>query len=280
MLTVKTKKVKINDQVSIGGNNGFALMAGPCVIENFEHTVKICEELKAITTDLDIPFIFKASFDKANRTSVESFRGPGITEGLKTLDVIKNKFNVPIVTDVHNTADVAEVSKVADIVQIPAFLSRQTDMLVECGAKANVTNIKKGQFMAPEQMATAVKKIESAGTENILLTERGVSFGYNNLVVDFRGVATMRELTGYPVIFDATHSVQKPAAQGTCSGGDREMVSYLARAATAVGIDGLFMEVHFDPDSALCDGPNSIALKDLSKMLTELKAIDTLVKGL
>jgi 2-dehydro-3-deoxyphosphooctonate aldolase (KDO 8-P synthase) len=235
------------------------------------------EGLIEVTEELGVPFVFKASYDKANRTSVESFRGPGLTAGLQVLRKVRDSYGVPVLTDVHCTHDVEAVAEVVDIIQIPAFLCRQTDLIVEAAKTGRVVNIKKGQFMAPADMAQSIKKAESAGCGSIMITERGTSFGYNNLVVDFRSLPQMRSL-GYPVIFDATHSVQRPSGQGTSSGGDREMARYLARAAAAAGVDGFFMEVHPCPDRALCDGPNSVALSDVKAMIEELVAIDGVVR--
>ncbi len=265
--------VNIADTVTVGATSPLLFILGPCVIEDESSTLKILEELKVITSCLPSSFLFKASYDKANRTSIESFRGPGIKEGLRILERAKSEFGVPVLTDVHCAADVEEVAGVADVIQIPAFLSRQTDLLVAAGKSGCVVNIKKGQFMAPADVAHSVEKVRSTGNTGVLLTERGVSFGYNNLVVDFRSIPLMRR-TGTPVIFDATHSVQRPSGAGATSGGDREMARYLARGAAAVGVDGFFMEVHPDPERALCDGPNSVALSDVRLILEELIAIE------
>lgn len=270
------RQIKVNG-FSIGSEAPVFIL-GPCVIEDEASALATLGELKRITSDLDLPFVFKASYDKANRTSVKSFRGPGLKEGLRILKKARDEFKVPVLTDVHCKADVAEVAEVVDIIQIPAFLSRQTDLIIEAASTGRIINIKKGQFMAPEDIAQSVDKAASTGNDRIIITERGVSFGYNNLVVDYRALPIMRSL-GYPVIFDATHSVQRPGGLGTCSGGDREMARYLARAAFAVGVDGVFMEVHNDPDKALCDGPNSIALSALAGLLKELSSIDSIVRG-
>jgi 2-dehydro-3-deoxyphosphooctonate aldolase (KDO 8-P synthase) len=258
---------------SMPGTGGppFFIM-GPCVIEDERTTLSTLEALLKITASLKLPFIFKASYDKANRTSLESFRGPGLKEGLKILRKAKDEFKVPILTDVHCRGDVEAVAEVADIIQVPAFLCRQTDLLVAVGKSGRAVNIKKGQFMAPADMRHSVDKVLSTGNDSIMLTERGVSFGYNNLVVDFTAIPVLRSI-GYPVVFDATHSVQTPGGLGSSSGGDRAMARYLGRAAAAVGVDGFFMEVHPDPDKALCDGPNSIALGELPGILEELLAI-------
>lgn len=265
------------DGMMIGGGAPFVLIAGPCVIEEEQRTTEIAVFLKELTGRLHIPLIFKASYDKANRTSIHSYRGPGVKKGLQLLKNIGEKLSIPILTDVHRFEEIKPVSAVADILQVPAFLCRQTDFVMEVARNARVINIKKGQFLAPGDVRNIIDKVRAAENENIMLTERGTCFGYNNLVADFRAIPAMREM-GYPVIFDATHSVQLPGGQGTVSGGQREMVAYLARAAVAVGIDGLFMEVHPDPDTALCDGPNSIHLNDLSGMLQALMEIDAIVK--
>lgn len=268
------KQINLKD-FTIG--SGLFFIMGPCVIENESITLKTLEGLKKITSGLKVPFVFKASYDKANRTSVESYRGPGIKEGLRILKKAKAEFEVPILTDIHSTQEIAAAAEVADILQIPAFLCRQTDLIVETAKAGRIVNIKKGQFMAPHDINQSIKKALSAGNDRIIVTERGSSFGYNNLVVDFRSLPVMRAL-GYPVVFDATHSVQTPGGMGTCSGGDRGMARYLARAAAAVGVDGFFMEVHPDPEKALCDGPNSIALKDVEGILRELMDVDGAVR--
>ncbi len=261
-----------------GGGQPLVLIAGPCAIEDEALTLRIAEALKQLTADLGVGLVFKASYDKANRTSVSSFRGPGLTEGLRILAQVKQELDLPVISDVHDLSQVAPAAEVLDIIQIPAFLSRQTDLLVAAGETGRIVNVKKGQFLAPWDMRNAVDKIESTGNRQILLTERGASFGYNNLVTDMRSLVIMRE-TGCPVIFDATHSVQLPGGSGTSSGGQRQYVGALSRAAAATGIDGLFWEVHEDPDKALCDGPNSLPLEDVKGMLSEILAIDAIVKG-
>src|SRR5574344_1707581 len=271
----KIKKIKLRD-FEIGGDK-LTILAGPCAIENQEILDITAKKLKEITRKLGINFIFKSSFDKANRSSLSSYRGPGLVKGLEMLKSVKDKFDVPIVTDIHIPDQAKSVAEVADIIQIPAFLCRQTDLLVAAAKTGKIVNIKKGQFLAPEQMKPLVKKVEDSGNYNILLTDRGTSFGYNNLVVDFRGIPIMQE-SGYPVVFDATHSVQLPGANGTCSGGDRRFVPYLAKAAMAAGANVLFFEVHPDPEKALCDGPNMIALKDAKKLFSTCKKIFELVK--
>ncbi|MDD5712568.1 MAG: 3-deoxy-8-phosphooctulonate synthase [Smithellaceae bacterium] len=270
------KKVKIGN-VTIGGDEPFVLIAGPCVIESPSAVIEVAASLKELTGRLQIPFIFKASYDKANRTSKNSYRGPGLDKGLAVLSDVKARLQIPVLSDVHRFEEIDAASRVLDVVQIPAFLCRQTDFIMEVARKARVVNIKKGQFLAPWDVENIVAKAQEAGNDNVVITERGVSFGYNNLVADFRSLPLMRK-TGHPVVFDATHSVQLPGGQGSSSGGQREMVPYLSRAAVAAGVDGLFMEVHPDPDRALCDGPNSIALGGLEELLATLREIDRIVK--
>ncbi len=270
------KRIKLRD-FEIGGDK-LTILAGPCAIESQEILDQTAEGLKKFTKELDINFVFKSSFDKANRSSITSFRGPGLEKGLKMLQEVKEKYDLPIVTDIH-TPDQAEIAaEVADIIQIPAFLCRQTDLLVAAAKTGKIVNIKKGQFLAPEQMGSLVKKVEDSGNTNIMLTDRGSSFGYNNLVTDFRGIPIMQTF-GYPVVFDATHSVQLPGANGNCSGGDRRFVPVLAKAAMAVGANVLFFEVHPNPDKALCDGPNMVALKDAKKLFAMCKKIFEVVRG-
>jgi 2-dehydro-3-deoxyphosphooctonate aldolase (KDO 8-P synthase) len=256
----------------VGGDSPHILIAGPCVIESEAIVLETAIGIAKIAQELHIPYIFKASYDKANRTSISSFRGLGLSTGLKILKKVKEEVGVPILTDIHEVQDVAQVAEVVDILQIPAFLCRQTDLLCAAAKSGRVVNVKKGQFLSPWDMSNVVKKLEEAGTKNICLTERGSSFGYQNLVVDMRSLPVMRAL-GYPVIFDATHSVQLPGGGGTCSSGQREFVAPLARAAAAVGCDGFFMEVHPQPEEALSDGPNMVPLKDLQWLLVQLQAI-------
>ena len=263
--------------VKFAKRSPFVLISGPCVIEDKRTTMKIAERLKKITTKLDIPFVFKASYDKANRTSIDSFRGPGISEGLDILQQIKDKYEVPVISDVHNIGEIDQAASVLDILQIPAFLSRQTDLLVCAGSTGKVVNIKKGQFIAPENMNQAVSKVESTGNKRILLTERGSSFGYNTLVTDFRAVPIMQDV-GYPVILDASHSVQQPGGLGHASGGRSEFIPMFARCGIAAGCNGIFMETHIDPKKALSDGPNMLPLSQMEKLLVDLKAIDRIVK--
>ena len=264
--------------LSIGGQNPLALIAGPCVIESEKIAMEIAEKLKRITTDLHVPFIFKASYDKANRTSIKSFRGPGLNDGLKILQKIKTELDLPVLSDVHKEEEIDPAAEVLDILQIPAFLCRQTDLLVKAAQTGKPINVKKGQFLAPWDMKNVVVKLEESGNTNILLTERGATFGYNNLVVDMRSLVLMRE-HGYPVIFDATHSLQQPGGQGTTSGGQSEMVPDLARGAVAVGCDALFMEIHTDPSKALSDGPNMLKIDLLPELLEQLVTLDQVVKG-
>lgn len=247
----------------------FKLIAGPCVIESEEMVMSIAEKMKSITDKLGIPYTFKASFDKANRTSINGKRGPGIEEGLRILEKVKTTFDLPVATDIHEPWQAEPVGKICDIVQIPAFLCRQTDLLVAAAKTGKCINIKKAQFLAPWDMANCAQKVEQSGNSNIMLCERGTSFGYNNLVVDMTGLVEMKKF-GYPVIFDATHSVQKPGGKGTSTGGNREYVEYLAKAAIAVGVDGLFMETHPSPDEAWSDGPNMVVLDEMEAMLKKL----------
>ena len=267
----------LSGNVKIGNNRPLVLIAGPCVIEDETSTMRHAERLMTICNGLSIPLIFKASYDKANRTSINAYRGPGLREGLAILRKVKESLGVPVISDIHSIEQIAPAAEVLDILQIPAFLCRQTDLLVAAARSGRIINVKKGQFLAPWDMKNVAGKIAASGNEKIILTERGASFGYNNLVVDMRSFPVMRA-TGYPVVFDATHSVQLPGGQGDSSGGQREFVEYLSRAAVATGIDGIFMEVHEDPDNALCDGPNSIPLNELAGLLKTLKAIDSLIK--
>lgn len=252
------------------------LIAGPCVIEDYDRTVAIGRTARDICRKLEIPYVFKASFDKANRSSYSSFRGPGLTEGLRILKEIKEELGVPVLSDVHSIEQLEPAAEVLDMLQIPAFLCRQTDLVYGAAKTGKPVNVKKGQFLAPEDMYNVLQKMREAGNENLCLTERGASFGYHNLVVDMRGFPIMREW-GYPVIFDATHSVQLPGGAGTHSSGQREFVPYLAKAAAAAGADGFFMEVHDNPEEALSDGPNMLYLRDLEDLLRDLKAIHGIV---
>ena len=266
MQTVTVGKIKI------GQGRPLVLIAGPCVIESEQHCFSVARSLKAIAAKAGIPLIFKASFDKANRMAAGSFRGPGIGRGLEVLYKVKTRLGIPVLSDIHSAEQAEEASEVLDVLQIPALLCRQTDLLVAAARTGKAVNIKKGQFLAPWDMLPIINKARAAGAKNILLTERGASFGYNNLVSDLRSLSVMREL-GCPVIYDATHSVQLPGGRGTSSGGQRQFVPGLSRAAVAFGCDGLFLEVHPDPDKAPCDGPNMIALKDLPGLLRQVKNI-------
>ena len=271
------KKIKIGNAI-MGGGEPFVLIAGPCVIEDERKTMVIARELKKLTEKLGIFFIFKASYDKANRTSLDAYRGPGFEKGLEILKKIKDRVGIPVLSDVHRFEEIEKAADVLDVIQVPAFLCRQTDFIIEVARKAKVVNIKKGQFLAPWDVTHIIRKVVSTGNDNLLITERGTTFGYNNLVSDFRSIAVLRSL-GYPVAYDATHSVQLPGGAGDASGGEREMIPGLSRAAVAVGVDALFMEVHPRPEEALCDGPNSLELRSLPALLRVLKAIDGIVKG-
>ena len=270
------KRIKLRN-FEIGGDK-LTIMAGPCAIESQDILNRTAEKLKEITEKLGINYIFKSSFDKANRSSITSFRGPGLEKGLEMLAKVKSEFDLPIVTDIHNPNQAAVVAEVADVLQIPAFLCRQTDLLVAAAKTGKIVNIKKGQFLAPEQMLPLIKKVEDSGNSNILVTDRGTSFGYNNLVVDFRGIQIMQQFN-YPVVFDATHSVQLPGANGTSSGGDRRFVPLLAKSAMAAGANALFFEVHPDPDCAKCDGPNMIPFDKAETLFRHCKEIFELVRS-
>jgi 2-dehydro-3-deoxyphosphooctonate aldolase (KDO 8-P synthase) len=272
-----TRAVRIGPVV-IGGGAPLALIGGPCAIENEKHALMVAERLQRVTADARVPFIYKSSYDKANRSSINAYRGPGLTEGLRILRKVKDETGLAVLSDVHDVSEVAPAAQVLDVLQVPAFLCRQTDLIVACARSGRPVNVKKGQFVAPRDMINVVEKVRASGTEDLLLTERGTSFGYNNLVVDFRGLPIMRAF-GYPVVFDATHAVQLPGGQGDRSGGERQYVQALARAAVAVGVDALFMEMHEDPDRTLedgrplSDGPNMLRLDDLPRLLDEIRAI-------
>jgi 2-dehydro-3-deoxyphosphooctonate aldolase (KDO 8-P synthase) len=273
-----TTRPVVVGSVTIGGGAPLALIGGPCAIENERHALMTAERLAAIAADCRVPFIYKSSYDKANRSSVNSYRGPGLVEGLRILRKVRDTLRVPVLSDVHQVSEVDPAAEVLDVIQIPAFLCRQTDLLLAAAATGKPVNVKKGQFVAPRDMKNVIDKILSKGNEAILLTERGTSFGYNNLVVDMRGLAIMRSL-GYPIVFDATHSVQLPGGAGDRSGGEREYVPALARAAVAFGVDALFMEMHENPDRTLpdgrplSDGPNMLRIDDLPRLLDQLLAI-------
>ncbi|MFZ5801113.1 MAG: 3-deoxy-8-phosphooctulonate synthase [Candidatus Omnitrophota bacterium] len=271
------KAIRVKD-IKIGTGQPLVLIAGPCVIESRDAALRAAKRLKSRVGKLKMPFIFKSSYDKANRTSIKSFRGPGLKRGLQVLREIKETLAVPVLSDVHSVVEVKAAAQVLDVIQIPALLSRQTDLLRAAAETGKVINVKKGQFSAPWDMIEVIKKIESAGNKNILITERGVSFGYNNLVSDFRSLVIMRKF-GYPVVYDATHSVQLPAGAGESSSGQSEFVPFLSRAAAAVGCDGLFLEVHENPAAALCDGPNMISLHELETLLKQVIAIERALKS-
>ncbi|MBW1740184.1 MAG: 3-deoxy-8-phosphooctulonate synthase [Deltaproteobacteria bacterium] len=259
-------------EIAIGEGNPLILIAGPCVIETLDATMEAATFLKDLTDELEIPFIFKTSYDKANRTSLRSYRGPGLSKGLEIISAVKSKLGIRVMSDVHRFREIVPAAQVLDILQVPAFLCRQTDFILAVSEAGKPVNIKKGQFLAPWDVAHVIEKVVSTGIRQVLVTERGTTFGYNNLVVDFRGLSIMRDL-GWPVIFDATHSVQLPGGAGKSSGGQREFVPLMARAATAAGVDGIFLEVHKDPECALCDGPNSLPLQGVRPVLKQLKAI-------
>jgi 2-dehydro-3-deoxyphosphooctonate aldolase (KDO 8-P synthase) len=261
----------------VGGRRPFVFIGGPCVIESREHALRHATALRAITERAGVPFIFKSSFDKANRTSLSSYRGPGLERGMEILAAVKREVGVPVLTDVHDPEQAARVAEVVDVLQTPAFLCRQTDFLLEVARAGKPVNVKKAQFLAPRDMGPVLEKLASTGNRQIMVTERGFAFGYNNLVVDMRSLAIMAEF-GYPVVYDAGHSVQLPGGQGTASGGEREFIRVLARAAVAAGVDAVFLEVHEDPDHALSDGPNSYRLDELEVLLRELKRIDAITK--
>lgn len=277
-MTVQAKHIKAGSNVTIGNDLPFVLIAGPCQMENRDHAMMMAENLVRITQKLGIPLIYKTSFDKANRTSATAQRGIGLEGALPVFEEIKQTFGIPVLTDVHNEQHCADVAGTVDVLQIPAFLCRQTDLLNAAAKTGRVVNIKKGQFLAPWDMKNVAQKMEHAGNANLLLTERGASFGYNTLISDMRGLPIMAE-TGYPVVFDATHSVQQPGGLGGASGGQRQFVTTLARAATAVGVAGLFMETHQDPDNAPSDGPCMVPLQWMEELLRQLKDFDALAKA-
>jgi 2-dehydro-3-deoxyphosphooctonate aldolase (KDO 8-P synthase) len=264
-------------KVKIGGGNPLVLIAGPCVIESEASAMRHAKALKDLTRELGVPFIYKSSYDKANRTSLDSYRGPGIGKGLEILKKIKGSLGIPVLSDVHSKEEVKAAAAVLDIIQIPAFLSRQTDLILAAAGTGKAVNIKKGQFLAPWDMRHVIKKVESTGNKKIILTERGVSFGYNNLVSDFRSLLIMKEF-GYPVVYDATHSVQIPSGEGDKSGGERRFIPHLSMAAVTCGVDGIFMEVHEDPDRAPSDGPNMMKLSDMKQLLINMKEIEKAVR--
>jgi 2-dehydro-3-deoxyphosphooctonate aldolase (KDO 8-P synthase) len=270
-----TRGINIGD-TKLGGNGHLFIIAGPCVIENEDVVFYTAAKLKEICQEVGLPFIFKSSYDKANRTSLSSFRGPGIEKGLRVLSDVRNRFHIPVISDVHSIEEIKLASQVLDALQVPAFLSRQTDLILSASHTGKPVNIKKGQFLAPWDVKNIIDKFVSTGNQNLFITERGTSFGYNNLVVDFRGLSIMRSF-GYPILFDVTHSLQLPGGKGDSSGGQREFADLLARAAVAVGVDGIFMEVHPDPDRALCDGPNMVPIDSVRNLLRTVKDIQTVV---
>lgn len=274
-MPVAVKPFKVGN-VEVGGGDLF-LIAGPCLVESESHALKMADAISSIARRIGIPYIFKSSYDKANRTSVNAHRGLGIEEGLRILGRVRSDAGVPVLTDVHEASQVRAAAEVADVLQIPAFLSRQTDLIVEAARSGRAVNIKKGQFLAPNDMTHAIEKATSQGNERVILTERGTSFGYNTLVVDFRGLPIMRSF-GYPLVYDVTHSLQRPGGLGSASGGDSQFIEYMARAGVACGVDGVFMEVHDNPGAALSDGPNSLPLERLEPLLEKLKAIHELVR--
>jgi 2-dehydro-3-deoxyphosphooctonate aldolase (KDO 8-P synthase) len=274
---MSTREIQIGN-ITIGGKNPLAFIAGPCVIESEDITLRIAGKLTEYTSKNNIPFIFKSSYDKANRTSAGSYRGPGIDEGLRILQKVKEEFGVIVLSDIHSVEETVMAASVLDMVQIPAFLCRQTDIIIAAAKTGKPMNIKKGQFLAPWDVKNIIEKFTSAGNQNLIITERGVSFGYNNLIVDMRSIPVMQDL-GFPVVYDATHSVQLPGGLGSCSGGQREFIEPLARAAVAVGCDAVFMEVHEEPDKALCDGPNMLDLESFFALAKRLVELNRLVKG-
>jgi 2-dehydro-3-deoxyphosphooctonate aldolase (KDO 8-P synthase) len=272
--TAQTRAIKIGP-LTVGGGNPIVVIAGPCVIESEKHALKTAEHLKRTFADAGIPFIYKSSYDKANRSSLKSYRGPGLIEGLRILHKVKEELDLPILSDIHKEEEVGPAAAVLDVLQIPAFLCRQTDLVVKVAKTGKPVNVKKGQFLAPWDMKNVIDKIKECGNEDIMLTERGFMFGYNNMVVDMRSLVLMREF-GYPVVFDCTHSLQLPGGQGTTSGGQRELVPHLTRGAVAVGCDMLFMEAHPDPDNAPSDGPNMLKFETLPSLLKQIKDLDQL----
>jgi 2-dehydro-3-deoxyphosphooctonate aldolase (KDO 8-P synthase) len=272
----QSKEISLGS-LRLGGGNPLFLIAGPCVIESESHTRSMAELVAKIAADAGVPYIFKASYDKANRSSVKAFRGPGLAEGLRILSKIKSDLHLPILTDIHDASEAAPAAEVADILQIPAFLSRQTDLLVAAAKTGRIVNVKKAQFLSPWDMGNVAEKIAAAGNQKIILTERGASFGYNNLVVDMRTFPVLAKF-GYPVVYDVTHSVQLPGGQGHASGGQPEFIEPLARAGVATGVDGIFLETHDNPAAALSDGPNALPLAQLPQLLARLKELSTLVR--
>jgi 2-dehydro-3-deoxyphosphooctonate aldolase (KDO 8-P synthase) len=268
-MPIVTREIEINKNIRIGGARSLFVIAGPCVIESPEHTFRMARDIKEICRDLNIPLIFKSSYDKANRSSLRSYRGPGLEEGLTILSDIKNDLNIPVLSDVHETEQIEKAAEILDVIQIPALLSRQTDLIIEAARTKKPLNIKKGQFLSPHDMANVVEKATSQGNESLILTERGTSFGYNNLVFDVRSIPIMKSL-GFPVAIDASHSVQKPGGEGNHSGGEAEFIPFMARAGISAGADGVFVEVHDAPSKSLSDASNSLILNNLRDFLTSL----------
>jgi 2-dehydro-3-deoxyphosphooctonate aldolase (KDO 8-P synthase) len=273
---IATREIVLG-KLRLGGGNPLFLIAGPCVIESEAHARMMAERVAKIAADAGVPYVFKASYDKANRSSIKSFRGPGLKEGLRILGTIKKDLNLPILTDIHDASQAEPASEVADILQIPAFLARQTDLLVAAAKTGRIINVKKGQFLSPWDMGNVAEKVASAGNSNVILTERGASFGYNNLVVDMRTFPILQKF-GYPVVYDVTHSVQLPGGQGHASGGQPEFIEPLARAGVAAGVDGIFLETHDNPAAALSDGPNALPLAQLPQLLSRLKELSLVVR--
>jgi 2-dehydro-3-deoxyphosphooctonate aldolase (KDO 8-P synthase) len=271
-----TREISLGS-LRLGGGNPLFLIAGPCVIESESHARSMAERVAKIAAEAGVPYIFKASYDKANRSSIKAFRGPGLAEGLRILAKIKSELRLPILTDIHDASQAAPAAEVADILQIPAFLARQTDLLLAAGKTGRIINIKKAQFLSPWDMGNVAEKVASSGNQKIILTERGASFGYNNLVVDMRAFPVLQKF-GYPVVYDVTHSVQLPGGQGDASGGQPEFIETLARAGVATGVDGLFLETHDNPAAALSDGPNALPLSQLPQLLSRIKELSTLVR--
>ncbi|MFC2160331.1 3-deoxy-8-phosphooctulonate synthase [Acidobacteriota bacterium] len=271
------KNIHINERIKIGGENPLFLIGGPCVLENRDHAFSMAKSINDICLELDIPFIFKASYDKANRSSIKSFRGPGLDEGLQILSEIKQELSIPVLSDVHETVQIQKAAQILDIIQIPAFLSRQTDLIIEAAQTQKPLNIKKGQFLSPDEVINIVEKVTNQGNESIILTERGTSFGYGNLVFDVRSIPIMKEM-GFPVVIDASHSVQFPGGKGDASGGDATFIPYVARAGISVGCDGIFCEIHDNPEKALSDKHNSLLLNELRSFLKGLLILRSAVK--
>jgi 2-dehydro-3-deoxyphosphooctonate aldolase (KDO 8-P synthase) len=271
-MNTESREIAISDGLRLGGAHPLFLIGGPCVIESEDHALRMAEKIQAVCAGLAVPFIFKASFDKANRSSIQSYRGPGLIKGLSILEKVKRRVGVPVLSDIHESSQAEAAAAVLDIIQIPALLCRQTDLLLQAAGTGKPLNIKKGQFLAPWDMVNVIEKVQSTGNSGILLTERGTTFGYNNLIFDPRSIPIMKQW-GFPVIIDAAHSVQKPGGLGTASGGDSRLISSIARAGVSVGADGLFLEIHDEPEKALSDGPNSLLLKELRKLLAQLLRI-------